>query len=48
MPPHPALSRRGRGEKSGMRWWGDNYEIPSFERPFAKLRAYSGQALRSE
>jgi hypothetical protein len=23
-------------------------EILSFERPFAKLRAYSGQALRSE
>ena len=27
---------------------GRNDEIPSFERPFAKLRAYSGQALRSE
>ena len=24
-----------------------NYEILSFDRPFAKLRAYSGQALRS-
>ena len=23
-------------------------QIPSFDRPFAKLRAYSGQALRSE
>ena len=25
-----------------------NDGIPSFDRPFAKLRAYSGQALRSE